>query len=129
MKRLKEIDVYIFDTLIGILFDKVPEYKSLFESEGEFDFIPDHLTYPFFNRFAVILGAKIIEDIKSDFVRNSFDYINLIGQSNNCEVINIVHVGILEILYSEKGVDREFVKNNLSEKLQPYFEAWSKYYR
>jgi hypothetical protein len=128
MKPLEEIDIFIFDTLAGILFDKVPEYKEIVEM-GEDSRFSDRLTYGFMNEFATYLGCQIIADRTSPFVESSFDYINYIGQSHNCEIINIVHVGILEILYTEEGVDREWVKMNLSEKLQPYFEAWSKYYR
>ncbi|WP_223585065.1 hypothetical protein [Sphingobacterium sp. GVS05A] len=128
MKSLEEIDVFIFDTLTGILFDTVPEYKEIVEM-GEDSFFSDRLTYLFMNEFATYLGGQIKSDRTSAFVESSFDYINYIGQSHNCEIINIVHVGILEILYTEEGVDREWVKMNLSEKLQPYFEAWSKYYR
>ena len=128
MKPLEEIDVFIFDTLTGILFDKVPEYKEIVEM-GEDSFFSDRSTYLFMNEFAEYLGSEILAERTSLFVQNSFDYINYIGQSHNCEIINIVHVGILEILYTEEGVDREWIKMNLSEKLQPYFEAWSKYYR
>ncbi len=128
MKPLEEIDVFIFDTLIGLLFDKVPEYKEIVEM-GEYSLFSDRSTYLFMNEFATYLGGQIIADCTSPFVERSFDYINFIGQSHNCEIINIVHVGILEILYTERGVDRQFVKMNLSEKLQSYFEAWSKYYR
>jgi len=128
MKPLEEIDIFIFDTLTGILFDKVPEYKEVVDM-GENSFFSDRSTYLFMNEFTVYLGGQIIADRTSSFVESSFDYINYIGQSHNCEIINIVHVGILEILYTEEGVDREWVKMNLSEKLQPHFEAWSKYYR
>jgi hypothetical protein len=128
MKPLEEIDVFIFDTLTGVLFDKVPEYKEIV-GMGEDSRFSDRLTYSFMNEFATYLGGQIIADRTSPFVERSFDYINFIGQSHNFEIINIVHVGILEILYTEAGVDRQFVKMNLSEKLQAYFEAWSKYYR
>ncbi|MGE8292366.1 MAG: DUF7674 family protein [Sphingobacterium sp.] len=128
MKPLEEIDVFIFDTLTDILFDKVPEYKEIVEMGEDSSFL-DCSTYSFMNEFAGYLGSQIIADCTSPFVERSFDYINYIGQSHNCEIINIVHVGILEILYTERGVDRQFVKMNLSEKLQPYFHAWSNYYR
>lgn len=137
IKFLTEIDRYIFSTLIGVLYEKLPEYKDILDSQGgsvyavnyNSENASDFSTYLFMNEFSVFLGSKIIEDTTSVFVRKSFEYINLLGQSDNCEIINIVHVGILEILYTEEGVNREFVKMNLSEKLQPYFEAWSKYYR
>lgn len=128
MKPLEEIDIFIFDTLTGVLFDKVPAYREIAEM-GEDSHFSDRSTYLFMNEFATYLGGQIIADWTSPFVERSFDYINYIGQSHNCEIINIIHVGILEILYTKEGVDREWVKMNLSEKLQPYFEAWSKYYR
>ncbi|MCS4224604.1 hypothetical protein M2408_000684 [Sphingobacterium sp. BIGb0165] len=49
------------------------------------------------------LGAQIVKDKISLFERSFFDYINFIGKSHNCEIINIVHVVILEILYTEEG--------------------------
>ncbi|MEN5377908.1 DUF7674 family protein [Sphingobacterium kitahiroshimense] len=137
IRLLKEIDRYIFNTLISVLYEKFPEYKSVLDSQGGSVYAKnytsenssDFSTYLFMNEFSIFLGGKIIEDKTSVFVKKSFEYINLLGQSDNCEILNIVHVGILEILYTEEGVNREFVKMNLSEKLQPYFESWSKYYR
>ncbi|WP_343566138.1 hypothetical protein [Sphingobacterium sp.] len=48
MKPLEEIDVFIFDTLTGILFDKVPEYKEIVEM-GKDSFFSDRSTYLFMN--------------------------------------------------------------------------------
>ncbi|GAA4178262.1 hypothetical protein [Sphingobacterium ginsenosidimutans] len=79
MKPLEEIDIFIFDTLTGILFDKVPEYKEIVEM-GEDSFFSDRLTYLFMNEFATYLGGQIIADRTSSFVESSFDYINYIGK-------------------------------------------------
>lgn len=40
MKPLEEIDIFIFDTLTVVLFDKVPEYKEIVEI-GEDSFFSD----------------------------------------------------------------------------------------
>lgn len=104
------------------MFDEVPEYMEIVEM-GEDSLFSDRSTYLFMNEFATYIGGQIIADRTGPFVESSYDYINYIGQSHNHEIINIVHVGILEILYMEYGVGRQWVKMNLSEKLQPYFEA------
>lgn len=126
---LKEIDKFIFNTLSSILHEKVPEYKSMLDLGGGSGYASDCSTYLLMNEFAVFLGDRIKEDATGAFVKKSFEYINLLGQSDNREILNIVHVGILEILYSESGVDRAWVTMNLSDKLRTYFESWSEYYR
>ncbi len=126
--ELKGIDEFISNTLRNVLYEKVPECKRMLDSQGGSGFASDYGIYLFMNEFAACLGNSIKEDSASDFVKNSFAYINLLGQSDNREILNIVHVGILEILYTENGVDRTWVKLKLSDKLQPYFESWSRYY-
>ncbi|MCW8309672.1 hypothetical protein K7A41_00355 [Sphingobacterium sp. InxBP1] len=128
MKELKEIDILIFDILSKGLYEKLPEYKSIVDSQADSIYSSQYNIYLFMNEFATYLGNRIIEDRESSFVKTSFEYINFLGESDNCEVLNIVNVGVLEILYSEKGCDREFVKKSLSEKLKRYFDSWSKYY-
>ncbi|WP_293917948.1 DUF7674 family protein [Sphingobacterium sp. UBA5789] len=129
MRELKEIDIFIFNTLRNILYEKVPEYKVILASKENFKYSSEYNIYFFMNEFATYLASRIIEDTTSFFVKNSFEYINLLGQSDNCEVLNIVNIGILEILYTEEANSREWIKKNLSETLQLNFEAWSKYYR
>lgn len=51
MKPLEEIDIFIFDTLTGLLFYKVPEYKEIVEM-GEDSLFSDRSTYLFMNEFA-----------------------------------------------------------------------------
>ncbi|WP_293943838.1 hypothetical protein [Sphingobacterium sp. UBA7249] len=75
MEPLEEIDIFIFDTLTDILFDKVPGYKEVVDM-GENSFFSDRSTYLFMNEFAVYLGGQIIADRTSSFVESSFDYIN-----------------------------------------------------
>ena len=129
MRELKEIDIFIFNTLSNILYEKVPEYKVILASQESFKYSSEYNIYFFMNEFATYLASRIIEDTTSVFVKNSFEYINLLGQSDNCEVLNIVNIGILEILYTEEANNREWIKKNLSETLQLNFDAWSKYYR
>ncbi|MGJ1409093.1 hypothetical protein ACR78Z_05415 [Sphingobacterium thalpophilum] len=61
MKPLEEIDIFIFDTLTGVLFDKVPEYKEIVEMGDDSPF-PDRSIYLFMNEFATYLGGQIIAD-------------------------------------------------------------------
>lgn len=57
------MDVFIFNTLTGLLFDKVPEYKEIVEM-GEDNRFSDRSTYSFTNEFATYLGGQIIADLK-----------------------------------------------------------------
>lgn len=129
MTELKEIDIFIFNTLRNVLYEKLPEYKDILDLQGDSIYSSEYNIYLFMNEFASYLVSRIIEDRTSVFTKKSFEYINLLGQSDNCELLNIVNVGVLEILYTEEADNREWIKKNLSEKLQPYFLAWSKYYR
>lgn len=60
-------------------------------------------------------------DRSSKYVKDAFEYINILRESNNLEVLNKVKAGILEILYTAKGLDKNIVKNLLSEKLKSVF--------
>lgn len=128
MSELDLIDCYIYRKLASLLFKMVPEYKIYYERNYSISDLLDDSVYLFMNRFATYLSDAIKSDISSSFVKNAFSYVNILGESLNLELQNIIRVGILEILYTEKGVDRNQVRNLLIEKLKRDFNAFSKYY-
>ena len=80
------------------------------------------------NQFSTILSENLEYNSNYNFINNSFNYINLLGESNNLEVINILKVGILEILYSHNNSNRDLIKNRLTDKVKNYFIQFSNYY-
>ncbi|PJJ79083.1 hypothetical protein CLV57_2207 [Mucilaginibacter auburnensis] len=101
----------------------VPEYN--YESNA----FKDDGIYLFMNDFASTLAESIKQDPNSHFVSNSFNYINTIGERSDPDVINLINVGIIEILYTEQSLSRAFIAMRLSEKLSVLFHAWSEHYR
>jgi len=128
MKELEKIDRYIYSSLVDLLLKMVPEYKKKIEQSGSKIIMPEEGVYRFMYEFSVCLIEEILENIYSDFVTNAFMYINKVGESHNLELQNILRIGIFEILYTTKELDRNQVCNMLSEKLQKDFNAFSKYY-
>lgn len=124
MDELNKIDEFICQSLVDLLFNMVPECKDIFKFEYSF---PGGV-YLFMNGFASFLSDEIEKDPMSVIVNKSFVYINEVGESNNLEVINILKVGILEILYTSRNIDRKLVSDALSEKLQRYFLEFSRSY-
>ena len=121
---LKNIDNYIGETLKSLLYSTIPEYKlthdNIFKNDGIYLFMSD---------FAEDLGKKLIKGDSLNYVKEAFQYINLLGESNNLEVINIVRIGILEILYTTKGLNKNIVKNLLCDKLKDMFDEFDNYYQ
>ena len=127
MDELKKIDDFTFEVLEKLLLKNLPEYRAIIELENK----EDHHSfgvYLFLNDFSSFLCNEISRDPESDFVNRAFSYINEVGESNNLEVLNILRVGILEILYTSDNVNRDFVSSSLSEKLRKYFLDFSRYY-
>lgn len=130
MKEFEEINNCINKKLISLLFRIVPEYALIFKQNNVEEDLHEDDIYLFMSDFATSLGKEmIINNSSSSYVSNSFTYINKLGESNNLEIINIVKVGILEILYTTNNLDRDCVNNLLSEKLRIYFNDFSNYYR
>ena len=127
MDELKNINDFIYNVLVDLLFKFLPEYRAIFELENN-EYNPSSGIYLFMNEFASFLCNEIEKDPKSIIVDKSFTFINKVGESNNLEVLNILIVGILEILYTSKNIDRELVSNSLSEKLKKHFDQFSTYY-
>lgn len=124
MDELNRIDDFTCRSLVALLFNMVSEYQTICKFENNF---PGGV-YLFMNEFASFLSCEIEKDPTSIIVNKSFDFINKVGESNNLEVINILRIGILEILYTSKNMDRELVSDSLSEKLQKYFLEFSRSY-
>jgi hypothetical protein len=127
MDALKKIDEFIFRILSNLLFKIIPEYQIFCESENKKNDFSNGV-YLFMNEFALFLSNEIEKEPTSTVVNNSFIFINKVGESNNLEVLNILKIGVLEILYTSKGIDRKLVSDCLSEKLKKYFQEFSKYY-
>lgn len=122
--KLDQIDDFISEVLKSLLFDMVPEYAKDYAEEDVFE----EGIYFFMCDFATHLGKELSINNSSSFVKNAFKYINHLGESHNLEILNIVHVGILEILYTTESLDRNMVSGLLCEKLKIYFNNWSAYY-
>jgi len=127
MEELNKIDDFIYKTLNDLLFDAVPEFKTVFELDSSNYNFSGGL-YLLMNEFASFLAKEIEIEPAGAVVSKAFTFINQLGESNNLEVLNILKVGILEIIYTEKNIDREMIAGCLSEKLQKYFYEFSHYY-
>jgi hypothetical protein len=123
MDELKRIDDYTYLTLGKLLFETVIDYRMMTDSRSYFAG-----GYSFMNQFALTLADEIRKDQTSTFVKQSFAYVNMIGESNNLEVVNILRIGILEILYTEGPVVKEFTKSQLSDKGKSLWVHFSKFY-
>lgn len=123
--KLKEIDDFINNVLRSLLFDMVPEYAKGYAKEDVFE----ESIYFFMHDFAEDLGRELSIDNSSSFVKNGFNYINLLGEEYNLEILNIVKVGILEILYTIPSLNRKTVCDLLSDTLKIHFNNCSEYYR
>lgn len=124
MNHLEKIESCIYSVLVEELYNIVPEYREIQDSfDGE-----DNNIYLFMNEFSTILSENLESNNNYNFINNSFIYINLLGESNNLEIINILKVGILEILYSHNNSNRDLIKNRLTDKVKDYFIQFSNYY-
>jgi len=128
MKELDEIDAYINRELVSLLMEMVPEYQVAFKEGFSKEIVNEKGIYLLLNEFAVSLSKELTVDLSSKFVKNAFNFINAVGESNNLELLNIVKIGILEILYTSKGLDRGMVLSLLSDKLKIQFNSFSSYY-
>lgn len=124
MSELEEINNITYNILGNLLFKMIPEYKLVYEEVKPSTKLGN---YEFMNDFALYLVLEINKNINSNFVVNSFDYINEIGNSYNLEVLNILKVGILEILYTS-DVNRDLVLSHLSDVNKRSFNSFSKFY-
>lgn len=125
-KRLAEINKVTYQTLIEMLFEIIPEYHL--SNDSTFDDTGDFHIYTFMNNFTAVLATEIEKDECSIFVINSFKFINSTSETNNLEVLNILTVGILEILYTSGDFVRTFTLEQLNEKNKNLFLNFSQFY-
>jgi len=127
MDELNKIDNFICRSLTDLLFQMIPEYQKIYELENS-TIIFSNGVYLFMNEFTLFLSNEIEKDSTSVIVKKAFTFINKVGESNNLEVLNILKIGILEILYTNKNIDRKLVYGFLNIKLQKYFNEFSENY-
>lgn len=127
MNSIGKIDELTFIILREVLFEMVPNFSGFLEKENEHIQLTNGV-YLFMYDFATFLGNELITNTAGSNVQKSFDYINRLADSNNLEIINILKIGILEILYSAKNIDRRKVASFLNERGQNYFIEISKNY-
>lgn len=120
MNDFEKLDIFISKIVKDKLYEMVPEY-SYYENE-------ETGIYFFMNEFTSALIDEIEQSQSNKFIDNSFEFINSLGESHNLEIVNIVKVGVLEILYTSEKLKREKIEELLSEKLKPIFRIFSKYY-
>jgi len=111
-----------------MLFDMVPEYKDVFNKE-ELEHTFEFGGILFFNEFSTYLAEKVVENPNSEFVLNSIAFINELGNCNNPKHLNILEIGILEILYTSGIEAREYFEKNLSLDNRIIFDNLSRFYR
>ena len=120
MSSLEELDMFIYKIIKDKLYEMVSEYS--------FDENNEKGVYFFMYEFTSSLVNEIEQYQSNKFIDNSFEFINSLGESHNIEILNIVKVGVLEILYTSEKLKREKIEELLSEKLKPIFRNFSKYY-
>ena len=120
MNNFEELDNIISKMIKDKLYEMVPEYSNEKNNEDGI--------YFFMNEFTSALIDEIEQFQSNKFIDNSFEFINSLGESHNIEILNIVKVGVLEILYTSEKLKREKIEELLSEKLKPIFRNFSKYY-
>lgn len=119
---LINIDKLIYHEISEYMLSNFPELKekfSIYDSEDGVYFLMYH--------FSNLYITEINKNENSLFFIKATKFINELAKSNNLEVINILKVGILEILYSTKLI-REKVRNILSKECLVYFNHYSEYY-
>ncbi len=119
--HLINIDKYIYKEIRELLFQIVPEFRVYYDDV-------ECGNYSFMNEFAMKLCDEIKKNGDSDFVQNSICYINILSESNNLEVINILKVGILEILFTSDIDVRNFMFKHLNKKNAEYFSEFKNFY-
>ncbi len=127
MNKLNEIDTFTFQKLAELLFETVPEFHEYCLKSKIFDDF-EVGGYSFMNEFSIRLANEINTYTSSDFISHSFTYINLIGTSKNLEVLNILKVGILEILFTSGQVCRDYTSTMLNSNVQILFNDYSRFY-
>lgn len=125
-EKLVDINKVTYQKLGELLFEFIPEH--LFFDNLELDKSEYFGNYTFMNEFSMKLCKAIEEDKSSEFVNSSYKFINCISESNNLEVLNILKVGILEILYTSGNSIRNNALERLNDKNKIFFLEFSQLY-
>ena len=123
-KKLNDINKFTYQKLGEILFEMVPQYQSYCNYSLD-DFFGN---YTFMNEFSIALSQEIEKNNASEFVQNAFKFINDLSASDNLEVLNILKIGILEILYTSGIKVRDYSFEQLNNKNKKNFSDFSKLY-
>jgi hypothetical protein len=123
-KKLMDINKFTFQKLGELLFETVPQYQDYCSHDLDECFG----NYTFMNEFSKALSKEIEKNNSSEFVINSFKFINQIADSDNLEVLNILKVGILEILYTNGIAIRNYTFEQLESKNKRIFSDFSNFY-
>lgn len=126
MKIIDEIQKFTYQGIGNLLLDLIPEYKSIIDAD-QYQNDTTFGNYLFLNSFATYLAIQI-ENNETEFLSKSFNFINQLAESNNLEILNLLKVGILEILYTSGNNVRLKTYENLNEKALSIFSELSKYY-
>lgn len=121
----QEIDSSLQKKMAEFLFEKVPNYRKIFERGGNDYEIGGYL---FMNRFTTDILNEYKSNKESPLVTDFFDFVEECSKTTNMEVLNLVNVGIIEILYSTSEL-REEIKSRLGPISLSLFEGWSGLYR
>lgn len=109
------------------LLDLVPEYRVFHDqhrAKGPVDFG----SHTFLYEFANALSAALTTEPPSSFVDHAMAFLNELGESSSLEQLNLLNVGVLEILYTN-GIDvRAKARALLSAKNLATFDAFSTHY-
>ena len=122
---LIEIDKFTFKQIGILLFEMIPEYRSRIEDIGSYECLGN---YSFLNDFAIALCKEIETSKENDYIKKSFSFINALSETKNLEVINLLKVGILEILFTSGNPVREYSSTLLSESAKIYFMSFKELY-
>jgi hypothetical protein len=125
IKKLNEINKFTYQSLAELLFEIIPQYHF---TNLELGYSECFGNYLFMNEFSIRLCEEIEKNKSSAFVSNSFKFINCISETNNLEVLNILRVGILEILYTHGITVRSQVLELLNDKNKIFFLNFSQTY-
>lgn len=110
-----------------LLLNIVPKYKDIMSSSNDGTSF-EVGSYLFFNDFSSVLANEIIKNENSDFVNRSFEFINKLSSEKSEEVVNLLKIGILEILYTSGIEVRKIVFKYLNDTNKEYFESFSNLY-
>lgn len=105
-----------YDTAVKILLERIPEFRAARVQQD------DSLPYVVFGDFAIFLRNRISAGMTSDSVTvAAFDLLNDMVISSDSDVVNLVVVGVFEIL-ADRADCIKVARQLLSRKARGLFE-------